>query len=107
LTVSYLGASSKPRVVKLTIRPDGSDRVFIGPDGRQAQRFNIHTEIGGVAGIIAPLAGKQPPDIKVWIVSGAVPVFIRMDGPLYEQGPIWTLLLTAPTWPTGEPSGGN
>ncbi len=101
LTLSYLSVDSKPRIVKLIIKPDGSDRVLIGPDGRQAERFDIHTEIGGVAGIVAPLAGKQPPEIKVWVVGSAVPVFVRMEGPLYEQGPIWNLLLAAPTWLTG------
>lgn len=102
LNVSYVAAGSKPRVVKLNIKPDGTDKVWIGPDGLQAQRFNIHIEIGGVAGILAPLVGKQPPDIKLWIVGGSVPVFIRMDAPLYEQGPVWTVLLAAPAWPTGK-----
>jgi hypothetical protein len=105
LTVSWLDVDSKPRVVKLTIKPEGTDRVSVGPDGRAAQRFNIHTEIGGVMGIVAPMAGKQPPDIKMWTVGSAVPVFVRLEGPFYGQGPVWTVLLAAPTWPTGRPSG--
>lgn len=102
LTVSYLAVDAEPRVVKLTIKPDGSDKVLIGPYGRQAERFNIHTEIGGLTGVVATLVGKQPPDIKMWIIRGAVPVFIRLDAPLFEQGPIWSILLAAPTWPTGK-----
>ena len=104
LTVPYLAVDSRPRIVKLTITLDGSDNVLLGPDRRQADRFLIHPEIGGVAGLLAPLLGKKPPDMRVWIVGGAVPVFIRMDGPLYEQGPTWTILLAAPTWPSGNPN---
>jgi hypothetical protein len=100
LTVPYLVVDSQPRVVKLTITLDGSDGVLIGADRRQADRFNIHTEIGGVAGVLASLFGKKPPDMKAWIVGGVVPVFVRMDGPLYAQGPTWTILLSAPSWPT-------
>ena len=100
--VSYLAVDGKPRIVTLDIKPDGSDRILIGGDGRQAGRFNIHTDIGGVAGVVAPIVGKQPPDIKLWIAGGTVPVFVRMDAPLYEQGPIWSVLLAAPSWAAEE-----
>jgi hypothetical protein len=99
LKVSYLAVDSKPRIVTLDIKPDGSDKIVIGADGRHADRFNIHTDISGIAGVVAPIVGKQPPDIKLWIAGGTVPVFVRMDGPFYEQGPRWTVLLAAPTWP--------
>jgi hypothetical protein len=52
LKVSYVVITSKPRVVKLSIKPDGEDRAFIGGVGRRANRFNVHVEIGGVAGVI-------------------------------------------------------
>lgn len=103
VTVSYLAVDSKPRIVKLTIKPDGSDKVFVGPDPRQAERFDMHVEIGGVAGVVAPLVGKQPPDTKVWLLGNEVPLFVRLEGPLYPQGPVWTVLLTAPTWPAESP----
>jgi hypothetical protein len=100
LKVSYLAVDSKPRIVALDIKPDGTDKVLIGADGRRADRFNIHTDIGGIAGVVAPIVGKQPPDLKLWMAGGPAPVFVRMDGPFYEQGPVWTVLLAAPTWPT-------
>jgi hypothetical protein len=105
MKVSYLAIDSKPRIVSLTIKPDGNDKMLIGVDGRRVDRFNIHTEIGGIAGVVAPLVGKQPPDIKLWIAGGTVPVFVRMDGPLYEEGPVWTVLLTAPSWPSEDAQG--
>jgi len=100
LKVSYLAVDSKPRIVTLTIKPDGTDKIAIWADGREADRFNIHADIGGIAGVVAPIVGKQPPDIKLWVAGGAVPVFVRMDGPFYEKGPVWTVRLAAPSWPT-------
>jgi hypothetical protein len=103
LKVSYLAMASKPRVVKLSIKPDDEDKVLVGGAGRRANRFNVHVEIGGVAGAVAPLIGKQPSDIKLWVLDGEVPSFIKMEGPLYEKGPIWSMVLTSPTWPSNSP----
>ena len=99
LKVSYLTVTSKPRVVKLSITTDGTDRFAIAGDGRTAKRYKIHVELGGVAGVIAPIIGKQPSDIEIWAMTGEVPAFAKMQGSLYEQGPIWTMELTSPEWP--------
>jgi len=101
MKLPYVAVDSKPRIVTLDIKPDGSDKILLGADGRKADRFNIHTDIGGVTGVVAQVFGKQPPDIKLWLVGEPVSVFVRMDGPFYEGGPIWDLLLSAPTWPSG------
>lgn len=98
ITVSYVVVDSKPRVVKFVIRPDGTDKAFVGSESREVKRYNIHIEIGGIAGALAPLVGKQPPDFKLWIIDGAAPVFAKMVGSLYEKGPVWTMLLSAPRW---------
>ena len=98
MKVSYLAGSSKPRIVKLLVKPDGEDSFQVAGVSRRSNRFNIHTEIGGVAGVIAPMIGKQPSDIKVWVVQGEIPVFLRMEGALYPKGPIWTMELTSPVW---------
>lgn len=102
LKVSYLAVDTKPRVVTLNITPDGSNKVLVGTGDRRAERFNIHTEIGGLAGVIAPIVGQQPPDVKLWYVGGAVSTFIRMEGPFYEKGPVWSVMLASPSWPTEE-----
>jgi hypothetical protein len=100
LKTSYLAADPKPSVVQLSIKPDGQDVVKIGTASRQASRFNVHIEIGGIKGVLAPVAGKQPTDFKLWVLGGEAPVLIRMEGALYPQGPIWTMVLTSPTWPS-------
>jgi len=102
LKASYLAAGPKSRIVQLTIAPDRSDKVVVGWSDRKAHRFNVHTELGGIAGVVAPLIGKQPPDVGVWVVEGTdapAPAFIKLVAPFYEDGPAWSVLLTAPTWP--------
>jgi hypothetical protein len=105
MKLSYLAVDTKPRIVTLDIKPDGTDKVLVGVDGREADRFNIHTDIGGIAGVVAPIVGEQPPDIKMWFVGGAISTFVRMQGPFYQKGPVWTVYLTAPTWSTEEQKG--
>lgn len=99
IKVSYLVIDSGPRVVQFAITRDGADKVLLGDESRRAERYNVHIEIGGEAGVVASLFGKQPPDFKMWAVDGAVPVFLRMTGALYEGGPAWTMTLAAPEWP--------
>jgi hypothetical protein len=99
LTVSYVAFDRTPRLVTMVITPDGSDKVILGQEGLQAERFKIHMNIGGIAGMVAPVLGKQPPDLHLWIVGGLVPVFLRLEGQLYAEGPVWNLLLAAPAWP--------
>lgn len=98
--VSYLVNDPKPRVVTVSIKPDGKQEFVIAGVAFPVNRYALHIEIGGFAGMIAPLIGKQPPDIHDWIISGEVPSFVKMEGPLYAGGPIWTVEGTMPEGPT-------
>jgi hypothetical protein len=102
IKVAYI-AGSKPRLVHLSIKPEVDDPFSVAGLRHQAKRYNIHIEIGGVAGVIAPVIGKQPSDMKVWVMDGEVPTFLKMEGQFYEQGPIWTVELVSPTWPATTP----
>ena len=101
-TVSLLAASPKPRVVKLHLRPDGEESFAIAGSPLSARRFKVEVEIGGLAGAVAPLVGKQPPDGHVWVASGPVPSFLRSEGPLAQDGPIWRIELASPVWAKDE-----
>lgn len=98
LKVSYLAADPKPRVVKLAISPDGEERFHISGGVRAARRYRIHINLGGVAGVIAPVIGKEPKDIELWVMSGKVPAFLKLEGALYEQGFLWRMELASPSW---------
>jgi len=90
----------KPRLVKTTYQPVGEDPVIIGDSRRGATRYLVDLEVGGVAGVFAKVAGKEPPDLKFWVLGGSPPAFVKFEGPFFVGGPIWRIELFAPRWPT-------
>ena len=104
-TVSIVASTPKPRLVKLAIAPQGQEPFSVGGFNRTATHYVLKVEIGGVAGIVAPLVGKQPPDVHVWILAGEVPVFLKSEGPLYDGGPIWRIEQISPVWPRRSTAG--
>ena len=98
-TVSLVVATPAPRLVKLAISAAGTDPFLIDGSAREATHYVVKIEIGGVAGVVAPLLGKQPPDIHVWVLGGETPAFVKSEGPLYVGGPSWRIELTSPVWP--------
>ena len=97
-TLTYLATTPKPRLIKLTVMPDGDDKFRSAGASRKALRLVIKVDLGGLTGWIAPMIGKQPADAKVWIGTGEVPAFIRSEEPLYFGGPILRTELTSPVW---------
>jgi hypothetical protein len=95
---SMVVAAPKPRVVKLAISPDGDDALSIQGTRLEAKRYLMKIEIGGVAGVVAPMVGKQPADTHLWIVESEAPVFLRSLGPTQQDGPLWSIELASPTW---------
>ena len=99
MTVSMVAATPKPRLVKLAITAQGEEPFSVGGSNRKATHYVVKVEIGGAAGVVAPLLGKQPPDTHVWILGGEAPAFVKSEGPLYFGGPIWRIELVSPVWP--------
>jgi hypothetical protein len=97
--VSMVVATPKPRLVKIAISPHGEEPFSLVGSHRKAMRFTLKMELGGVAGVVAPLIGKTPPEIQIWIVGGIAPAFVREEGPLYQDGPVRSIQLTSPAWP--------
>ena len=95
-TVSMVAASTRPRVVELHILPAQEKTVKVGTVTYKAQHFVVKVKIKGVAGVVAPIVGKQPPDIHVWIVKSEAPTFIESEGPLSQDSPVWQIEVTAP-----------
>jgi hypothetical protein len=104
-TVSMLMFAPKPRVVKLAISRQGEEPFSVVGTSHQGIRYEIKIELGGVAGVVAPIIGKQPPNIQLWIVGGQAPTFVREQGPIYADGPILTIELARPVWPDSAKEG--
>jgi hypothetical protein len=104
-TVSYVAATPKPRLVNLEIMPQGQELFSIGSYSHTAIHYVVKVKIGGVAGLVAPLVGKQPPDTQSWVLGDDAPAFVRSDGPLYGDGPIWRMEPAIPAeWPNSTAS---
>jgi hypothetical protein len=97
-SLSYLASTPKPRLVKLEIAVAPPDRFAVAGSSRRATHYVLKAKIGGVSGLIAPLVGKQPPDIHVWIAGGEAPAFLRAEAPLSLDGPLFRTELIAPAW---------
>ena len=71
----------------------------MGETRRSATRYLVDLEVGGIAGVFAAVAGKEPPDLSYWLSGGDVPAFVKFEGSLFLNGPVWRIELAAPTWP--------
>lgn len=100
--LSMIVPGPKPRLVKLAISPQEEDPFTIGGAAHKARHFVVKVELGGVAGVVAPVIGKQPPDTGVWILEGEAPALLKSEGPQFQDGPIWSIELASPVWPKNE-----
>ena len=105
-TVSMAVATPNPLLAKLDISKIGEDNYSLVGTNRKAVHYEIKIVLGGVAGFVAPLIGKAPPNIEIWAVtSQQAPTFVREQGPIYPDGPVMTIQLVSPTWTDSSKSG--
>jgi hypothetical protein len=95
---AYVAATPKPRLVKLVPSIAGHDRFAVGRLARPATHYALKVDIGGLAGTLASIFGKEPPDSHVWILGGGAPLFLRAEQPFYNGGPLWRIELASPAW---------
>jgi hypothetical protein len=98
-SLSFVVATPKPRIVKLKISLAGRERFVTGGTRRTASHYLVKIDLGGLTGLLASLAGKQPPDSHVWILGGEAPAFVKSEQPLYAGGPLWRIELVSPVGP--------
>jgi len=99
ITLSMVAPTAKPRLIHIIIAPEGDDPLSIGNIRHKATNYRIKIELGGITGVVAPIVGKQPSDIHVWILGGQAPAFVKEEGQFYEGGPIWRIELISPIFP--------
>ena len=96
-TVHMVAFTPAPRVIELEITPSGEEGVLIGELRRTATRYLLKPKLG-LLKIPATLLGRMPPDDQIWIIASEVPAFVKFQGPLATDGPIWRIELTSPVW---------
>ena len=97
-TLSYIAATPKPRLVKFELSVGGSEPFTVAGSRRQATHYVLKIDIGGLAGVIAPIIGKQPEDSHIWIMEGEAPAFVRSLAAMAMGGPLWRTDLVSPVW---------
>jgi len=87
--LSLVAPTGKGRLIQLSIEVAGEEPFspILGVH-RKATTFRVHPELGGIAGVVAPVIGKQPKDVFVWILEGEVPGLVREIGPLEQGGQV-------------------
>ncbi|HEX4826481.1 MAG TPA: hypothetical protein VFV19_19440 [Candidatus Polarisedimenticolaceae bacterium] len=95
---SYVTASPKPMMVTLQVSTVGREKFTTGDLARTAIHYVLKVDIPGIKGALAPIVGKQPPDLHVWILDDNAPAFLKAELPLYFGGPIWRIELASPKW---------
>jgi hypothetical protein len=98
VTVSYLAPTSKPRLLRYAISLQQEGTVKVADRSLKTAEWNVKAELGGVAGVVAPMVGKQPPDMHVWVAEDGLPAILRIDAALYADGPVWSIQLANPQW---------
>jgi hypothetical protein len=98
-SVQMAAFTPKPRLIKMELSPEEEGNVLVGAEKKKTTRYLVKLEVGGLTGIIASLIGKDPPDVRYWLVTGPVPAFVRFEGPMFLNGPVWRLELTTVGWP--------
>ncbi|HEY3928265.1 MAG TPA: hypothetical protein VGL89_07820 [Candidatus Koribacter sp.] len=96
--LSYVVATPKPRVVAFVASVVDEDEFKTGDEGRKAKVYRLKVDLGGVTGVLASIFGKNPPDQRIWILPGEAPAFVKSEGQLAPDGPIWRIELASPTW---------
>ena len=99
IEVPMVVAAPKPRLVKIVLNAQGTEPFSLAGVSREAVHYVAKVDIGGVAGVVAPMVGKQPPDSQIWILGGEAPVFLKSETQSYMEGPMWRIELVSPVWP--------
>jgi hypothetical protein len=94
-----LSPTRKPRLFHLVVSSAGQGSFTVAGLRRTATIFRMHADLGGVAGVVAPLIGKQPKDVLIWVLEGDVPVVVRVVGQMAEGGPMVDIQFAGASFP--------
>jgi hypothetical protein len=96
--VHTLAFTPKPRLLDVRLTPEGTSHFVVGSTRHVATKYRVAFHVAGLAGVAATLIGKDPPDVFYWMTASPAPTFVRFEGPLTADGPVWRGELAAPRW---------
>ncbi len=99
LKLLTLSPTSKPRLFQFVITPEGHGTFHIAGASQTASIFRLKTDLGGIAGVVAPILDKQPEDIFIWVLEGESPLSVRAIAQLSDGGPLLDIQLAGATFP--------
>ncbi len=102
-TVHMVAFTPAPKLIKLELAPAGEQKIVVGGTEKTATHYVLKPMLGIWLKLFASLLGRMPPDNHAWIVTADVPAFVKFEGPLYMNGPVWRIELTSPRWPDRKP----
>ncbi|UFS70348.1 hypothetical protein LPW11_21070 [Geomonas sp. RF6] len=97
-SVHLVAFTPAPRVIGLDLVPSGKNKVMVGAIEKSVLHYVLKPKLGVGLKIPAALLGRLPPDNHLWVMTSEVPAFVRFEGPLYPEGPVWQIELTSPRW---------
>jgi hypothetical protein len=98
-SVQLAAFTPKSRLIKMELGAEGEERASVGGQAKKVTRYLVNLEVGGLTGALASLVGKEPPDLRYWLVAGEVPAFVRFQGAMFLNGPVWRLEMATVEWP--------
>ncbi|HEY5514038.1 MAG TPA: hypothetical protein VIK40_10390 [Geomonas sp.] len=97
-SIHMVAFTPAPRLIGLDLAPTGENKVLVGGLTKAVVHYVLKPRLSLGLKIPAALLGRLPPDNHLWIMTAEVPAFIRFEGPLYPEGPVWQIELTSPRW---------
>ncbi len=98
-TVHVVVFTPKPRVIEVELAPADREKVTIATAPKQAVHYFFKPHLHGFLKLFAKLTGKTPADDQGWFLTQPVPAFLRFEGQLVSNGPVWRIDLATPKLP--------
>jgi hypothetical protein len=102
-TVHMVAFTPAPKLIKLELVPADEQKILVGGSEKTATHYVLKPILGTWLKLFASLFGRVPPDNHAWVVAADVPAFVKFEGPLYMNGPVWRIELTSPRWTDRRP----
>jgi len=96
ITVHMLNFLPEPKLYAVDLIPIEKESLQAGGVSRDAVHYVLKPQLGWFVQKLASLLGKLPPEYDFWLLKGKVPAFVRFEGPLYTDGPVWRVEQTSP-----------